>query len=441
MEVYDSILEVVGGTPLVRLSRLGRGLAPTLLAKVEYLNPGGSVKDRIGLAMVERAERAGQLKPGGTIVEPTSGNTGAGLAIVAALKGYRCVFVMPDKMSQEKIALLRGYGAEVVITPTAVPPDSPESYYSVARRLTAEIPGAVQPNQYTNLANPEAHYASTGPELWEQTGGAVDVFVAGIGTGGTISGAGRYLKERKPGLVVVGADPEGSIYTSDDVHPYLLEGVGEDFWPETFDRSVVDRYVTVPDRDSFLMTRRLAREEGLLVGGSCGLAMVAAVEVAKEYGRDTTIVVLLPDGGRGYLSKVYNDDWMRDHGFLPRRGAATVVDVLGGTTPRRWSPSPPTSGSRRPSTASTPTRSASSRSSTARTRPTCPAWSAPCRRAPCWSGCSASPRCSTPRSWTSWTPRSPPSSSTSRPRPPSSSSPRAAPPPSWSPTTAAPSAS
>jgi len=330
MQVYESILDVVGETPLVRLSRLGRGLAPALLAKVEYLNPGGSVKDRIGLAMVERAERAGLLGPGGTIVEPTSGNTGAGLAIVAALKGYRCVFVMPDKMSQEKIALLRGYGAEVVITPTAVPPDSPESYYSVANRLTEEIPGAVQPNQYRNPANPEAHYRSTGPELWEQTGGAVDVFVAGIGTGGTITGVGRYLKERKPGLVVVGADPEGSIYTSDDVHPYLVEGVGEDFWPETFDRSLVDRYVTVSDRDAFLMTRRLAREEGLLVGGSCGLAVVAAVEVAKELGREATIAVLLPDSGRGYLSKIYNDDWMREHGFLARRGAATVVDVLGG---------------------------------------------------------------------------------------------------------------
>ena len=329
MQVYESILDVVGETPLVRLSRLGRGLAPVLLAKVEYLNPGGSVKDRIGLAMVERAERAGLLKPGGTIVEPTSGNTGAGLAIVAALKGYRCVFVMPDKMSQEKIALLRGYGAEVVIAPTAVPPDSPESYYSVANRLTAEIPGAYQPNQYANPANPEAHYRTTGPELWRQTGGAIDVFVAGIGTGGTITGTGRYLKEQKPDLVVVGADPEGSIYTSDDVHPYLVEGVGEDFWPETFDRSAVDRYVTVSDRDSFLMTRRLAREEGLLVGGSCGLATVAAVEVAKEYGRDATIVVLLPDSGRGYLSKIYNDDWMRDHAFLPRRGAA-VADVLGG---------------------------------------------------------------------------------------------------------------
>jgi cystathionine beta-synthase len=330
MHVHDSILDTVGGTPLVRLSRLGRGLAPTLLAKVEYLNPGGSVKDRIGLAMVEGAERSGQLRPGGTIVEPTSGNTGAGLAIVAALKGYRCVFVMPDKMSQEKIALLRGYGAEVVITPTAVPPDSPESYYSVANRLTQEIPGAVQPNQYANRANPEAHYRTTGPEVWEQTDGTVDVFVAGIGTGGTISGAGRYLKERKPELLVVGADPEGSIYNSEDVHPYLVEGVGEDFWPATFDRSVVDRYVTVSDRDAFLMTRRLAREEGLLVGGSCGLAMVAAVEVAKELGRDTTIVVLLPDSGRGYLSKIYNDDWMREHAFLARRGGGSVVQVLAG---------------------------------------------------------------------------------------------------------------
>jgi len=331
MQVHDSILDVMGDTPLVRLARLGRGLAAAVLAKVEYLNPGGSVKDRIGLAMVERAEQAGLLRPGGTIVEPTSGNTGAGLAIVAALKGYRCVFTMPDKVSQEKIALLRGYGAEVVVTPTAVAPDSPESYYSVANRLAAEIPGAFQPNQYANQANPEAHYRSTGPEIWEQTGGAVDVFVAGVGTGGTITGVGRYLKERKPGTLVVGADPEGSIYSQpDDLHTYLVEGVGEDFWPDTLDRSVVDRYVTVSDRDSFQMTRRLAREEGLLVGGSCGLAVHAALEVAREHGPGTTIVVLLPDSGRGYLSKIYNDDYMREHGFLPRRPGGTLSDVLAG---------------------------------------------------------------------------------------------------------------
>src|ERR687897_1692156 len=295
MEVYDSILEVVGGTPLVRLSRLGQGLAPTLLAKVEYLNPGGSVKDRIGLAMVERAERSGQLKPGGTIVEPTSGNTGAGLAIVAALKGYRCVFVMPDKMSQEKIALLRGYGAEVVIAPTAVPPDSPESYYSVANRLTAEIPGAYQPNQYANPANPEAHYATTGPELWRQSGGRITHLVVGVGTGGTITGIGRYLKEQRPELEVVGADPEGSLYSGGPVHPYRVEGIGEDFWPDSLETDVIDRYITVSDRDSFLCARRLVAREGLFAGGSSGTAICAALQVAREVDDpDALVVTLLP---------------------------------------------------------------------------------------------------------------------------------------------------
>ncbi len=327
MEVLDSILDAVGDTPLVRLRSVTRGVRPTVLAKLEMLNPGGSVKDRIGLRMIEAAEREGLLKPGGTIVEPTSGNTGHGLAIAAAIKGYPCIFVMPDKMSAEKIALLRAYGAEVVITPTAVPPESPESYYRVADRLTEEIPGAFQPNQYFNRENPQAHYETTGPEIWRQTDGTVDVLVAGVGTGGTITGAARYLKERKPDVLVVGADPEGSIY-SGEVHPYLTEGIGEDFWPETFDPSLVDRWVRVPDGDAFRMARRITREEGILVGGSCGTAVVAALEVAAELDEGATIVVILPDTGRNYLSKVYSDPWLLQYGLLDRPEVLRVEQVL-----------------------------------------------------------------------------------------------------------------
>ena len=323
------MLDLIGGTPLVRLQRLGRGVAPLLLAKLEYLNPGGSVKDRIGLAMIERAEREGKLRPGGTIVEPTSGNTGVGLAMAAALKGYRCIFVMPDKVSQEKIALLRAYGGEVVICPTAVRPESPESYYSVSSRLAEEIRGAYKPDQYSNPANPQAHYETTGPEIWEQTGGEIDALVLTIGTGGTATGAARYLKERKPDLLVVGADPKGSIYSSREVRQYLVEGIGEDFWPQTYDPSVVDEYVTVSDRDSFLTARRLAREEGLLVGGSGGTAVWAMLRVAERFGRDATVVTLIADSGRGYLSKFYDDNWLAEHGIQERRAPSpTIEEVL-----------------------------------------------------------------------------------------------------------------
>jgi cystathionine beta-synthase len=329
--IKESILGAIGDTPLVRLSRIGAGLTPQLVAKVESLNPGGSIKDRVAVALIEAAERDGKLKPGGTLIEPTSGNTGTGLAIAACLKGYRVIAVMPDKMSKEKIDLLRAYGAEVVVAPTDVAPDSPRSYYSVANRLTEEIPGAFQPNQYFNQANPQAHYESTGPELWEQTEGRITHLVAGVGTGGTITGTTRYLRERNPDLVVIGADPEGSIYSGgeDSVHPYLVEGVGEDFWPETFDPSVVDRWVTVSDRDSFLTTRRLAQLEGILAGGSGGLALHAALEVAKEIDNpDALMIVILPDGGRSYLSKVYSDPWMRQYGFLERGAELSVGDVL-----------------------------------------------------------------------------------------------------------------
>src|ERR687890_192678 len=327
-DVKPSILEAIGHTPLVALSRLGAGLTPALVAKIEAMNPGGSIKDRVAVALIEAAERDGKLRPGGTLVEPTSGNTGEGLAIAARLKGYRVIAVMPDKMSREKIDLLRAYGAEVVVTPTNVAPESPQSYYRTADRLTREIPGAFQPNQYSNPANPEAHYLSTGPELWRQSGGRITHFVAGVGTGGTITGTGRYLKEQNPAIEVVGADPVGSIYSNEEVHPYLVEGVGEDFWPETYDPSVVDRYVTVSDRDSFLTTRRLAETEGLLVGGSCGLAMHAALEVAAGIDDpEAMVAVILPDGGRGYLSKIFNDTWMDQYGFL-ERAEQRVGDVL-----------------------------------------------------------------------------------------------------------------
>ena len=329
MTIYDSLLDGLGDTPLLRLSRIGRGLECEIVGKLELLNPGGSVKDRIGIRMIEAAEREGKLRPGGTIVEPTSGNTGVGLAIAAAIKGYRCIFTMPDKMSQEKISILRAYGAEVVITPTAVPPDSPESYYRVADRLTEEIPGAFQPNQYHNQSNPEAHYHSTGPELWEQTEGRITHLVVSVGTGGTVTGCGRYLKEKNPDVQIVGADPDGSIFSGGEPHPYLVEGIGKEAWPDTLDRSVVDRWITVSDRDSFLTARRITKEEGVLAGGSSGTAMWAALEVAKDLGPEDFLVVILPDSGKSYLSKIYNESWMLDHGFVDRPGtAARIAEVL-----------------------------------------------------------------------------------------------------------------
>jgi cystathionine beta-synthase len=332
MQVYDSLAELVGNTPLVRLRSVTRGVpGSAVLAKVEYFNPGGSVKDRIALRMVAAAEASGQLISGGTIVEPTSGNTGAGLAIVAAERGYRCVFVCPDKVAQDKIAVLRAYGADVVMCPGTVAPDHPDSYYSVARRLAAEIPGGWQPDQYANQENPASHYATTGPEIWSQTDGTVTHFVAGIGTGGTITGTGRYLKEVSGGAVrVIGADPEGSVYSGGSGRPYLVEGIGEDFWPAAYDRDIADRVVMVSDRDSFLTARRVTREEGILVGGSGGTAVWAALEVGREAGPDAVIVVVIPDSGRGYLSKVYDDSWMADHGFLRAGGSGgdTVGEVL-----------------------------------------------------------------------------------------------------------------
>jgi len=327
MQIADNVLALVGNTPLVEMRRLAKGLRPRVVAKLEHLNPGGSVKDRIGLAMIEDAERRGLIKPGGTIVEPTSGNTGVGLAMAAAIKGYRLVCTMPDKMSQEKRDLLRAYGAEVVICPSAVPPESPESYYKVADRLAREIAGGFQPNQYYNPHNPEAHYRTTGPEIWQQTDGAVTHVVMGVGTGGTVSGVGRFIRERSKTVQIVGADPEGSLYTG-DIHPYKVEGIGEDFYPGTFDPAIVDRWFRVSDRDGLLMTRRITREEGILVGGSSGIAMFAALQLARELDERALIVVLFPDSGRSYLSKIFNEEWMRQNGFFERAVPASVRDVM-----------------------------------------------------------------------------------------------------------------
>jgi cystathionine beta-synthase len=334
MRYAEHVMDLVGNTPLIKLSRVTEGLLPPVLAKVEYFNPGGSVKDRIALRMIEAAEASGALRPGGTIVEPTSGNTGIGLAMLAQRRGYKCVFVCPDKVSEDKRNVLRAYGAEVVVCPTAVAPEHPDSYYSTSDRLARELAGAWKPDQYANPENPESHYRQTGPEIWEQTEGKITHFVAGIGTGGTISGTGRYLKEVSGGRVrVIGADPEGSVYSGGSGRPYLVEGVGEDFWPTTYDRDVCDEILAVRDADSFDMTRRLAREEALLVGGSCGMAAAAALRVAASLSgpeaEQAVVVVLLPDGGRGYLAKVFNDAWMSTYGFLsPDSSEATVGDVL-----------------------------------------------------------------------------------------------------------------
>ena len=338
MHYVNSLLDLIGDTPLLKLGRTTDGATPLVLAKVEYLNPGGSVKDRIATRMVEAAEESGELKPGGTIVEPTSGNTGVGLAMVAQAKGYHCVFVCPDKVSEDKRNVLKAYGAEVVVCPTAVDPGHPDSYYSVSDRLVTEIDGAWKPNQYANVNNPRSHYETTGPEIWAQTEGRITHFVCGVGTGGTISGTGKYLKEQNPDVQVVGADPAGSVYSGGTGRPYLVEGVGEDFWPDTYDRDIADRIIEVSDADSFDFTRRLAREEALLVGGSSGMAAFAAVQLAHELaaeGRDdAVIVVLLPDSGRGYLAKVFNDEWLSQYGFLHATDEQSLGEVLRGKSGR-----------------------------------------------------------------------------------------------------------
>jgi cystathionine beta-synthase len=328
MEIADSVLDLIGETPMVRLRQVTKGIDCPVVAKVELTNPGGSSKDRPALTMINDAEAKGLLKPGGTIIEPTSGNTGVGLAIVAAQRGYNCVFVLTDKVAPEKIDLLRAYGAEVVVCPVAVPPEDPSSYYSTAERLVEERPNAFRPNQYGNPANPQAHFETTGPEIWRQTDGKITHFVAGAGTGGTLSGVGRYLKSQNPDVQIVAADPEGSVYSGGSGRPYLVEGVGEDFWPTTYDPSLVDRVIAISDQDSFMTARDVSRREGLLIGGSCGTAVAASLQLAKELTPDDMVVVLLPDSGRGYLSRVFNDEWMAGFGFLTSNGP-TVADVLG----------------------------------------------------------------------------------------------------------------